>query len=411
MLNSDKLSSNLRGWMDQQEIHYFDAATELNAESLAKMDLLIVGNTWENFPDGEVETIVDWVSEGGALLTIGLGWAYYQYNEDPGGDQYIVNKFGRHFGWHSLPGTITDPGAPNGDAGKPSFAVKELSEYTPSETIILHKDRDDLSTIARLAAANPEDIYVAVGEYTALQFPSDAWAAVADPLAATELMDSVYRTQMELIGWANQPYGGDRIWYITKDDPDGRYYMHSGNPIVMKMAAGRATARVLSEEGMCGWGAAHELGHNMVISACGNLFVHSGTGEEWCNVFTTWTFKELGWPEREGSFDEGRKYHAEAKPDFNHMKSNPWVLLGCLELIWSRYGWDGMQRFLTQAAEDSKSGTRTRGDEEKTAYWVENMSQAYELDLAPLISHWGFPVSDASREITRQYPEPDIDTK
>jgi hypothetical protein len=221
-------------------------------------------------------------------------------------------------------------------------------------------------------------------------------------------MDDVYRSQMKLVGWANQPYGAARIWYICKDDPAGRYYMHSGNPIVMKTAAGRETARKLSEEGRSGWGAAHELGHNMVISACGNLFVHSGTGEEWCNVFTTWTFREMGWPEREGSFDEGHTYHAQAEPDFEHMKSNPWVLLGCLELIWSRYGWDGMQRFLTQAAEDTKNGVRTSGDEEKTAYWVENMSRAYGLDLAPLISHWGFPVSDASRELTGKYPKPDI---
>jgi hypothetical protein len=147
----------------------------------------------------------------------------------------------------------------------------------------------------------------------------------------------------------------------------------------------------------------------MVISACGNLFVHSGTSEAWCNVFTTWTFDQFGWSERVGSFDEGHTYHAQAAPDFSHMTSNPWVLLGCLELIWSRYGWEGMHRFLSKAALDTKNGVRTEGNAEKTAYWVENMSAAYELDFAELIAHWGFPVSDESRVFTARYPKPEIE--
>lgn len=409
MLNTEKLSPALRDWMNIEGISCADVPGTLSAQSLADFDLLIVGNTWGEFPEGEVDAAADWVNQGGALLAIGLGWAYYQYNDDPDGGNYAINRLGARFGWKALDGTITDPRAPNGDSGKPSFAVKPLSEYKPGKVLVMREGVDDLSAIPRLAAEKPGDIYVAVGEYMGLQFPSDAWAGVANPAAAVDLMDQVYAVEEDLIGWTNRPYGGANIWYVSVDDPDGKYYMHSGNPIVMKLGAGRDTAKTINEKGMCGWGPAHELGHDMVISACGNLFVHSGTGEEWCNVFSTWTLKKMGWPEREGSFDEGHKYNAEEHPDFEHMKSNPWVLLGCLELIWDKYGWDGMQQFLTQAAEDTKNGMRNKGDKERTAYWVENMSRAYQLDLAPLITHWGFPVSDASRKITSQYPEPDID--
>ncbi len=408
MLNTEKLSAPLKDWMESQGIILAQIDGALTYDNLNETDLLVVGNTWGEFPAVEAAVVADWVESGGALLAIGLGWAYYQYNDDPSGNAYSINRLGKHFGWHSLAGTISDPAAPNGKSGKPSFAVKPLAEYTPGDVVVLHNESDDLSKIPQLAVDNPQNIYVAVGEYMGLQFPGDAWAKVDDPVAAVELMDKVYSVQEELIGWANRPYGGNNIWYISKDDPDGRYYMHSGNPIVMKVGAARDTARVINNEGKSGWGAPHELGHNMVISACGNLFVHSGTGEEWCNVFTTWTFMQMGWSAREGSYDEGHKYHAASEPDFAHMKSNPWVLLGCLELIWSKYGWDGMQTFLTNAATDASNGLRTKGNDEKTAYWVENLSHAYEIDFADLIAHWGFPVSQASREVTAQYAAADI---
>lgn len=408
MLNINKLSSTLRNWMDMQGITLTEIDGALSYDNLNETDLLIVGNTWGDFPEVEAAKVADWVHSGGAVLAIGLGWAYYQYNDDASGESYAINRLGKHFGWHSLAGTISDPSAPNGQPGKPSFTVLPLSEYTPGEVVVLPSESLGLSEIPQLAQDHPHNIYVAVGKYMGLQFPADAWAKVDDPAAAVELMDRVYSLQEDLIGWANRPFGGSNIWYISKDDPDGRYYMHSGNPIVMKVGAARDTARVINDEGRSGWGTAHELGHNMVISACGNLFVHSGTGEEWCNVFTTWTFLQMGWPKREGAFDEGHKYHRESDPDFAHMTSNPWVLLGCLELIWNKYGWDGMQTFLTKAATDTANGVRNKGNEERTAYWVENLSQAYEIDFADLIAHWGFPVTPASREITAQYEPADI---
>lgn len=80
-----------------------------------------------------------------------------------------------------------------------------------------------------------------------------------------------------------------------------------------------------------------------------------------------------------------------------------------LELIWNKYGWDGMQRFLIQAADDTSNGFTNNTDEEKTAYWVENMSKAYGVDFSDLISHWGFSVSEESRVITSVYPKAEID--
>jgi hypothetical protein len=408
MLNTVKFSSTIRDMLKPEGVGFADIPEPLSGQILQFTDLLIVGNTWEDFPEAEAAAVARWVEDGGALLVIGLGWAYYQYNDDPTGDAYALNILGKHFGWRARGGTIKDPASPNGKPGKPSFPIKPLADYAPGEVVVLHAATDDLSVIPQLAADNPHGIYVAVGKYMGLQFPADAWAGLADPAAAVALMDTVYKVQCELVGWNNQPYGGEVVWYISKDDPEGKYYMHSGNPIVMKLRAGRDMAKKLNDTGRCGWGAAHELGHDMVISACGNLFVHQGTAEEWCNVFTTWTFDQLGWTERVGSFDDGHEYHAQADPDFSELTGSSWVLLGCLELIWSQYGWEGMHVFLSKAALDTKNGVKTKGNAEKTAYFVENLSSAYGLDFAELIAHWGFPVSDASREFTAQFPQPEI---
>jgi hypothetical protein len=47
-------------------------------------------------------------------------------------------------------------------------------------------------------------------------------------------------------------------------------------------------------------------------------------------------------------------------------------------------------------------------DAARTAYFVEELSHAYGLDLAPLIAHWGFAVSAESRAATAGYPPPDL---
>jgi hypothetical protein len=67
-----------------------------------------------------------------------------------------------------------------------------------------------------------------------------------------------------------------------------------------------------------------------------------------------------------------------------------------------------MQRFMTQAATDAAAGVTTADDAARTAYFVEQLSAAYNVDFAPLIVHWGFAVSASSRAITAVYPACDI---
>jgi hypothetical protein len=63
---------------------------------------------------------------------------------------------------------------------------------------------------------------------------------------------------------------------------------------------------------------------------------------------------------------------------------------------------------MAQAAEDKAAGASAGDNAAKTAYFVEELSHAYEIDFAALIEHWGFPVSAESKAITAVYPPAEI---
>lgn len=406
-LTAGVLSPVLSTWLDSAGVSHGDVAEALTPAALARYDCLIIGNPWGEFTRSEQDALASWVRHGGGLLLLGLGWSWHGGHHDPTGQAYPVNQLADCFGCQVLDGTITDPATPSGDSSQPAFTVRPLSEYAPAQVEILRASDTDVDRVQRLAQAQPGDIFIVEGEHMGLQLPTADWAKLESPSKMIGILDGAYETELELVGGKNRAYGGAMIWYVAADDPQGAYWFHSGNPIVFKQAAGEEIVNSFNA-GWPGWGMLHEQGHNMVITACNNLFVHSGTAEPWCNVFTVWAIYRRGWPERKGAFDAGHKYHSQAQPDFTQLTSDPWVLLGCLELIWTKYGWDGMQRFMTQTAQDAAAGKTSPNDAAATAYFVEQLSSAYNLDLAPLIAHWGFTVSDASRAVSAHYPPADI---
>ena len=397
----------LGSWLTGQGVTYDNIDATLTPEVLEGYDALFIGNSWQGMPADEREAVVDFARGGGGVIVLSLGWAYYQYNDDPEGDDVLVNQLGEVFGWWSMPGIISDPEAPNGKSSQPDYAIAPLSEYTPAEVVVLNASEVDVNTVHALEEAEPGNIYVIEGQYTGIQLPIGRWADLTDPAAALASMEDMFAQELELAGGA-LPYGAEPTWFTSKYDPDGAYWMHSGNPVVYKIEAADSVINSFNDNGYSGWGFPHENGHNMVINACGNLFVHSGTAEEWCNVFNVYAHYELGWPERSGSYDDGWAYHVQANPDFAELTGSSWILLGCLQLVWDKYGWDGLRAFFAQAGADHAAGMNAGDDAAKTAYFVEQLSHAYQLDFAPLLTHWGFPVSDDSRAITDVYPDADI---
>ncbi len=184
--------------------------------------------------------------------------------------------------------------------------------------------------------------------------------------------------------------------------------MHAGNPIFYKTAAADSVIGYFNSDGYPGWGFSHEMGHDYHGSACGNIMVVGGTVEPWANIFNVYAYEQLGWPERSGSYEAGHEYHYQDNPDFAELTSSNWIFLGCMQLIWDKYGWAGISEMTAEAARRRASGQSAGDNAARTAFLVEEISHGYELDFSPLFIHWGFPVSADTQAITDVYPDADI---
>jgi hypothetical protein len=337
---------------------------------------------------------------------LSLGWSWGQPLED-----YPAQQLGSVFGWRIFGGTLEDMDAPNQDGSKPAFSIRPLSEYQPAQVVVLQSGRDNVDRVRQLAAERPQDIYILEGQHMGMQLLNKDWAALDSPRQAINMLDRIYQAQLSMLKGKNAPYGGAIIWLIPQYAPGAHWYMHSGNPIVMQEGASADLVASFNTYGHPGWGLVHELGHNMHLSACGYLFGNDVI-EPTCNIFSVRCFELLGWDQSEnghpGYETEGLAHHAQADPQYSQIKESAWVFLGLLDLIWKRYGWEGLTEFLAQAAEDTAQGVKAPDDAWRTAYLVEGLSSAYRVDLAPLFEHWGYTLTDATKAKTAKYEQADI---
>lgn len=412
-LRADGLSPAVRAGLEAAGATIAGLDGTLDAAALANVDLLVFGNPWGEVSEAEIEAIGAWVEGGGAVLALGLGWSWPTSPEDPHGERYPVRRLGARLGFQVTGGSIYDPAAPGGTPDAPAYTLRPASEWNPLEIVVLRAAETDVGQVAALAAGNPDALYVIEGEHMGLSVPSADWALLNDPAAAVSAFDRLYEAELALVGGVNPPFGGDIVWMIGADDPEAPWWMHSGNPIVFKVEAARAEIiDRLNAEGHPGWGIAHEQGHNMHMGSCGDLFVPGVMTEVWPNIFGLYSYAQNGWDytAQMGAdlFQRGHDHFAQANPDPAALQSDPFILLGCLEMILTRYGWEGMQRFLTQAATDRLGGREAGDDAARIAYLVEGLSTAYGVDLAPVVAHWGLPVSEASRTVTAAFPAADL---
>ncbi|MCB0833438.1 MAG: M60 family metallopeptidase [Bacteroidetes bacterium] len=404
-LQLDGISKAVRQRLRSDRVTVNALSSWVTEETLKGIDLLIVGNPWGDFSEEEIDAVEQWVDGGGSLFVVGLGWSWGQAPED-----YPVNTIGKRFGWKVEQNVVTMPAE--------GMEVPRLSSFEEHKAVTLKVGVDDVRMVKELARQNPDKEYIIVGEHMGLALASDEWKLLKDPEGTVLLLDALWATEMKLVSGVNPPAGGKPIIYAPETfgknnfiDPTP-WWMHSGNPIVFRVEASKQEIIPNLNKQRTGWGMPHEQGHNMVGDACGDLFTVNGTAEEWANVYTVWTYKNFGWDYAQDQsidiYEEGHAHHLKKNPTLAEVQNSSWVLLGCLELIWSKYGWDGMQKFMTASAKKAATGVRHDSDEEKTAWFAEQLSQAYQLDLSPLLAHWGFRVSAASRKETSVYAKPDI---
>lgn len=404
--DANGFSAAVKAALASEGVSFTDSNAEPSAELLADYDLVFIGHG-DSYAPEEVGAVMAWLEAGGSLLLAAQGWVWGE-QELP---NHPLNQFGSRFGCWISNGIIGDAGAPNAAADTPNFAVAPLSAYNPAKVVVLRTSEVDVSTVKQLATDSPNDIYVVEGQHMGLQLLSSDWPNLNDPLAAINTLDQMYLAQTAMLGDNNRPFGGANNWIITQHAPSAGWYMHSGNPIVIQDYASADLVSSFNTYGHPGWGLPHESGHNMHLDACGYLFGADAV-EPCANIFTVRTFGRLGWDLNQSGhadyFQAGYDYHYAATQSYSDVQADAWIWLGLLDLIWKKYGWDDMESFLAQAALDAKNGISAPDDAFRTAYLIEGLSAAYQLDFSPLFEHWDFPLTDATKAITDVYPDADI---
>jgi hypothetical protein len=91
----------------------------INMTGLAAASVLIIGNAWGDFTTNEIETVHQFVSDGGGLLLAGLGWSWLAYHPGTTLEDYPMTKMAAPYqvGW--LDGYISDP--TDQSSGSPIF--------------------------------------------------------------------------------------------------------------------------------------------------------------------------------------------------------------------------------------------------------------------------------------------------
>jgi hypothetical protein len=404
------LSPRLRTWLEATGVQLRALMAPLDEALLATVDALVFGNPWGGVADGELDALDRYVRAGGGVLATGLGWSWRASHDDPQASQYPLQRLGMRLGFAVMDGGIEDPADAAGTPAMPAYALQPLAAYAPMRVVVLTgADAARVAGLAAAALANAERVlFVIEGDRMGLALPTEDWALLADPVGAIAALDRIYRAELELAGSVRPPFGGEMVWLVPRDAPDAAWWMHSGNPIVFQRAAARQELIPrFNGEGHPGWGIAHEQGHNM-HAAANDLYVPEVTVEVWPNVFGLWSYRQNGWSWAAqmgaGLFAAGHAYHARATPAFADLAADPFILLGCFDLLIGTHGWDGMRAMLTQAARDAADGMAAGDDAARLAYLVERLSAGYQRDLTPLFRHWGFVVSDASAAVTAQWP-------
>lgn len=393
VITASKFSPVLTQWAEKMGVS-IDEDSDIEELLKHNIGLLIIGNASRKFTDQELILIERFVRNGGSLCVLGLGWSWSSYKNDLHCDYAPMNQFGQIFGWKACEGILKDPDAPNQNTSQPSFLIKPYDNYQPKKVSILEVEGETNESLKRKFAQNPENIFVLEGKNTGFHVRTEDWLKCEQPKLLLDLLDQVYDQQMQLIGRANQPYKGEKIWYISVKDEKGSYYMHAGNPIVMKQEAGLDVIESMNKEQYLGWGVPHEMGHDFMNTACNDLMTCPGTEEPWANVFNVWAHDKLGWTYgiHKDIYQEGREYLLAQNKSIDTFRNSDWIFLGCLNQLWKDYGQEGTKKALTIAAQDAKAGRSFISEEEKAEYLMLTFSKGYQRDLSAYFKAWGFEI-------------------
>jgi hypothetical protein len=112
----------------------------LDLTNLSSSSVLIIGNAWGAFTTNEIEAVRQYVSNGGGLLLVGLGWSWLGYHAGMTLNDYPMTQMAAPYqvGW--LDGYISDPtdqwsGSPIFHTFYPNISIPRPTISKPQVTI------------------------------------------------------------------------------------------------------------------------------------------------------------------------------------------------------------------------------------------------------------------------------------
>jgi hypothetical protein len=121
----------------------------ISPSALSGISVVIVGNAWGTITQQEILALQNFVSGGGGLFMMGLGWSWEPYHKGSTLDTNPMNQLGEVFGIRWINGYISDP--TNNYQGQPIFHT--FYPYIELQTI--YQSFDYITSITK---AHPKDL-------------------------------------------------------------------------------------------------------------------------------------------------------------------------------------------------------------------------------------------------------------
>ena len=296
---------------------------------------------------------------------------------------------------------------------------------TTKSEIITHIAKNETNaSLKNLLAANTDKHNMVEGEFVVLHLPNSIWAKYSDPKTLIDTYDSIYRAQLEMTGGKTKVYDG-KLFFLTDHNPDAPYKYASGQLCAANLSAVENDANywVAGDRISALWGTGHEIGHAMVNTGMGRLF-EGYDGESWNNVLNVYSLGQVG------LYNEARQWVNQYPGDYGYSNDkyiqykgrdydelndeerildilavNTHIFVKLPMLLADNYGWEGMRKFFSKAAEDRAGGMSASQDiQVRIDYMIVNLSKAYNMDLSMLFDYWRVPPSESARRQIADLP-------
>ena len=410
--NKEILTVKAKQMLISRGVEIIELGSQVTDENLKECDLLIIVRPTQTIGQNEISSIVSYVERGGSLLMSGMGWLWEAQNKPLGSEVFPLNKLGEYLGFEYSKTSI-DKTPLNDKEGVRRYSpvsFQPLSTRKPVDVKTYSINEHSNSFITDSIARDKDKFYYVVeGKHVIVSMPYRFWMKCRKPVDFITQLDAVYELYADLTDGI-KPFDGNKIMILNIDNMS--FHMCSGNPILSRQDRIEYILTELEKSNYKNpsWGLMHELGHDFIAFGMKHYFVFGhGDNESWAEFFTLYGCQKLGLqPDKKPTWlATTRAYHKTGERDFKRIKNEEWLMIGFLDHIRNRYGWDVYKKLFKKYAEliREKNYPDFNDTKKKVDLFVKELSLAAGANFYPYFYRWGFPVSQSINEELEYLPK------